>query len=119
MRYIGGGVGHCVISPTQSTEGDDGLEGAAEGDVDIDYENKNDLNNSKDDLDDVEQDGSDLEGDDDDFGPEDGEDVDFNREDDGFRPDAPPNKLTTACLNNEPGCPRPLSPNAKPSTSKP
>ena len=80
IRYIGGGVGHCVINSTQGTEGEksmdlgagdvDGCEAAAEEDEEGD-------------LDDIEEDGSDLEDDDHDFGPEDG-DVDCDCDDDGF-----------------------------------
>jgi hypothetical protein len=93
IRYIGGGVGHCVINSTQGTEGEksmdlgagdvDGCEAAAEEDEDIDYEEDEDGLDEEGDLDDIEEDGSDLEDDDHDFGPEDG-DVDCDCDDDGF-----------------------------------
>jgi len=89
MCYIGGGIGHCVINPTQGTEesmdlgvdDDDGYEATAKEDEDINYEE--DGLDEEGDFDDFEEeDGSDLEDDNNDFGPEDGN-VDYDC-DDGF-----------------------------------
>ena len=75
MRYIGGGIGHSVISPKQSTgediEVDDDPEAAREDEDILDYDEEDD---EEEDLDEEgNDDEEDEDGSEDELGPEDGE----------------------------------------------